>query len=863
MRLRWKVLLPLTVFSLLLACYLWGSYLPRSLENIEDTYQQATERHLDSVIEGLIPLMLGHNLDTIFENLDALRQKNGDWISIELTDTDGRRLYPLQTTPLPTPQNDDLRTLTRKISHGGTELGTLSVKVDFAPLLRQPRRRNLELLTVMLALMGLFIAGAAWVLEGVVIRPVRELSLAAKQLARGNFDVPLKKGEADEVGELVDRFAAMRDAILGYQTELLERSRVLMRNERNLAEAQRMAHLGSFELDFATGHILWSEECYRIFGMEQGEDPLTLDRFMELVHPDDRDCVLTRYRQSVEEKRCCDILHRIVRQTDGAIRHIHEHVEQLFDPEGEVMASRGTAHDITEITRAEEELRVKNVLLSTQQETSLDGILAVDERGRIISSNGRFAEIWGVPTEVLAAGSYEILLGHLTGKIKEPELFLATLEHLASHRDEKSRCELGLKDGRILDQYSSAMVDQNGRSLGRVWYFRDVSERHRLEEQLRQSQKMESIGTFAGGIAHDFNNILTAIVGYGTIALMKSAPEDPRRGDIEQMLEATEKAAHLTKDLLLFCRKQVSEKKLVDMNDIIRGTEKFLQRVIGEDIECRAVLAPEALPVMGDPHQLEQVLMNFATNARDAMEGGGLFTIATGRVHFDEEFVAAHGYGRAGEYVLVTVSDTGRGMDRETREQIFDPFFTTKEVGKGTGLGLAVVYGIIRDHDGFVNVYSELGEGTTFRLYLPYLMAPVEEEKPQAEQFEVRGTETILLAEDDETVRALTSSVLAEFGYRVIVATDGQEAVELYRENRDRIALLLFDLVMPRKTGKDAYDEIRAIDPGVRVLFSSGYAPDMVRQKMLIDEKVPMVVKPVSPLDLLKKVRETLDRDTA
>jgi signal transduction histidine kinase/CheY-like chemotaxis protein len=389
---------------------------------------------------------------------------------------------------------------------------------------------------------------------------------------------------------------------------------------------------------------------------------------------------------------------------------------------------------------------------------------------------------------------------------------------------------------------------------------RQLEEVRLKDSALRQAQKMESIGTLAGGVAHDFNNILSAIVGYGHITLMKMAKDDPVRLNVEHMLEAADRAAYLTKDLLLFSRKQISVRKPVDLNEIVRKIEKFLRRVIGEDIECKAALHDRPIPVLADAHQLEQVLMNFATNARDAMPTGGTFAITTEQVTLDDDFITVHGYGKPGAYVLLTISDTGKGMDEETRRRIFEPFFTTKEVGKGTGLGLAVVYGIVKQHEGYINVYSEPGKGTTFRIYLPEISSGAgEEKKTPHEVHPARGSETVLLAEDDEAVRNLVKAMLEEYGYTVITAVDGEDAVNKYKENRDKIQLLLFDLIMPKKTGKEAYDDIKKITPDIKIIFSSGYAPDIIRQRALLDDQVTVVFKPVSPADLLKKVRSVLD----
>jgi len=407
----------------------------------------------------------------------------------------------------------------------------------------------------------------------------------------------------------------------------------------------------------------------------------------------------------------------------------------------------------------------------------------------------------------------------------------------------------------------TALKDERGEHTGFVSITRDITERKILEDQLRHAQKMEAIGQLAGGIAHDFNNILTAIIGYGHVALMKMAKDDPLRLNIESMLEGTDRAAHLTKDLLLFSRKQVSERKPMDLNAVVGQVEKFLKQVIGEDIVCKKAVTGQSLTVFADSHQLEQVLMNLATNARDAMPRGGVLTILTERVVLQEDFTSAHGYGKPGVYAMMTVTDTGTGMDENTRKRIFEPFFSTKEVGKGTGLGLAVVYGIIKDHEGFINVYSEPGKGATFRIYLPIVesISAAEETTPRQEEAPARGTETVLVAEDDDSLRKLSRTVLAEYGYTVIEAVDGEDAVKKFMENKDTVRLLLLDLIMPKMNGKEAYDEIRKIMPDMKAIFVTGYALDLVRQKASLQDGVHLVYKPISPTALLRKVRSVLD----
>ena len=428
-----------------------------------------------------------------------------------------------------------------------------------------------------------------------------------------------------------------------------------------------------------------------------------------------------------------------------------------------------------------------------------------------------------------------------------------------------SRCkELGCispeGDGRELEIRAVPLVDKNGELAGVIEIVRDITSRRELEEQFRQAQKMESIGTLAGGIAHDFNNILSAVLGYGEFALEDLTEDHPARNSVQTIIEAGMRASHLTKDLLLFSRKQISRKEPADINLVIARIEKFIRRIIGEDIHCVTFLAKEPLVIFADSHQVDQVLMNFATNARDAMPAGGHFSISTERMELDQDFIGLHGFGSPGSYVRVTVADTGKGMDKQTAAKIFEPFYTTKEMGKGTGLGLAVVYGIIKDHQGFIRVNSEPGKGTVLTVYLPLIENERRnnQESPGLERPR-GGRETILLAEDDATVRELFARVLTQFGYTVVEAMNGEEAVHLFAQRQGAIDLVLFDLVMPKMNGKEAFETIQRLQPDIKAIFISGYAPENIQLKELLDLHIEILPKPVSPKNLLRTIRDLLD----
>ena len=425
------------------------------------------------------------------------------------------------------------------------------------------------------------------------------------------------------------------------------------------------------------------------------------------------------------------------------------------------------------------------------------------------------------------------------------------------------------KDGteKFISYTPSPICNQAGQTTGMVLVLRDMTERKQAEEALRhteaqliQAQKMEAVGRLAGGVAHDFNNLLTAIIGYSQLIQAQLEPSSPMRHDIDEICKAGQRAAALTSQLLAFSRKQVLQPKILDLNAIVANTSKMLSRLIGEDIRFRTTLDPGLKQVKADPGQIEQVLMNLVVNARDAMPDGGSLSIETANVYLDEVYAEQHVEVRPGHHVVLVVSDSGCGMDTKTMAKIFEPFFTTKEQGKGTGLGLATVYGIIKQSGGHIWVYSEPDKGTTFKVYFPQIAEePSSIEAPVQANLLPQGTETILLAEDDLQVREFASRVLRGLGYKVLEASNGNEALVMAEQTAGTIDILLTDVVMPQIGGKHLSEKLQLHRPEIKVLFLSGYTADSIVHHGVLDKGVAFLHKPFTGNDLAQKIREVLD----
>lgn len=419
------------------------------------------------------------------------------------------------------------------------------------------------------------------------------------------------------------------------------------------------------------------------------------------------------------------------------------------------------------------------------------------------------------------------------------------------------------KDGKFIDMSLSAspMKNRQGEIVLIMTLVQDISDKKCLEREFQQAQKMEAVGRLAGGVAHDFNNLLTAIAGYSTFLLKNLSPDDPNRPDVEEIKKAGERAAELTRQLLAFSRQQVLQLKILDCNRVVAGIEKMFRRLIGEDIQVISRLRPELGAVKADPGQMEQVLMNLVVNSRDAMPEGGTITIETSNESVDHARARAHPGLKPGSYVLVAVSDTGCGMDAQTQARLFEPFFTTKELGKGTGLGLATVYGIVSQSGGNIFVHSKPGGGTTFNIYLPRVDDEACAAIPAAlPPQSLHGSETILLVEDDDSVYKLLRRVLSGNGYTVLAASSGDSALMICERYKGDIHLMLTDIVMPRMNGRELAKRLSPLRPNMKVIYMSGYTEKSIFQHDLLAGRELFLQKPLEPELVLRKVREILNR---
>jgi two-component system, cell cycle sensor histidine kinase and response regulator CckA len=752
------------------------------------------------------------------------------------------------------------------------------------------------------------------------------------------------------------------------QAQVEQLSQALHVSENRLADTQRLANVGSWELDLATRQLWWSAEIYHVFEANPEHVSASLELFRQMVHPEDREAVSSAFATAITNQTPYEIVHRLL-MADGRVKYVREHARTIYASDGAPIQAIGTMQDITRWKQTENELLRKDAAVAA----SLNGIAMSDLNGILTYVNQAFLDLWGYTDSAEVVGRPAISFWgtptaaglvvealHLTGvwageleamradgiaRTMQVNASLmrdaaaAPIGMLASFRDiterKKNEDALRLKDqaiatslnamviadteaciiyvnpsflrlwgypteaevvGRPLTQFAdpggtpnvlaqlyaqgawqgelvarrkdgssfeillsaNSVCDAGGTIKHLVGSILDISEAKRLQAQFLQAQKMESVGRLAGGVAHDFNNLLTVMRGYLDLGMLSLSPDDPLLADLAQVGKAVDSAAGLTQQLLAFSRRQIIAPQVINLNTVITRVQRMLRRLIGEDIELRTILAEELTPVRFDPGQCEQVVINLAINARDAMPSGGRLIIETAQVQLDEAYARRHSDSAPGNYVLLTIADTGIGMSAEVQSHLFEPFFTTKELGKGTGLGLAMVYGAVSQNNGRIEVYSEPGQGTSFKIYLPAAQPQTIVPKSAPAQALPRGTQTIILVEDDVSVRTLAMRLLDEQGYRVLAFGDGPAALRMVATLSEPVDLLVTDVILPQMNGRVLAEQIRLLCPQIRVLFTSGYTANVIVNQGILQEGVEFLAKPYSITTLAQRVREVL-----
>jgi len=625
------------------------------------------------------------------------------------------------------------------------------------------------------------------------------------------------------------------------------REEALRASEKQYRNLVDNALVGIYKTDLE-GNILYANDALvKMMEFESYKDMKSVGALARYSNPEDRDTFIKTIKKTGKVNDFeVDLLTK-----SGAVRN----VILTGVLEGDVIS--GMILDITDRKQAVEE----RIRLATAVEQAAESVIISDRKGTIHYVNPAFERLSGFTSEDIVGKNFRILKSD-----RHDEAFYREMwKTITSGRAWAGRISNRMKDGslRQFETTISPIRDNNEVIVNFVSVNRDVTQEVALEAQLFQAQKMEAVGTLAGGIAHDFNNLLQVIQGYtevlqGEVGRNKSSLEALRK-----IHRSAKRGAELTGQLLTFSRKVQSERRPLDLNQEVIQVKNLLERTIPKMIQIELYLSENPAVISADPIQVEQAIMNLAVNAKDAMPEGGKIVIETGRVRLDEQFCKTHLGARPGEYVLLSISDTGHGMQREILDHVFEPFYTTKDVGKGTGLGLAMVYGIVKNHEGYILCYSELDVGTTFRIYLPALEQSGERQKTgEEEDYFKGGDETILLVDDEEYIRELGVELLTDAGYQVLAATDGEEGLDLYRREQEKIDLIILDLVIPGMGGKKCYEEILKINPKAKVLIVSGYSANGPGEEAIKAGAMGFVGKPFDVSHLLKTIREILDQDT-
>ena len=654
------------------------------------------------------------------------------------------------------------------------------------------------------------------------------------------------------------------------QAELLNSSEDKLReSDARLREAQRMAHLGYWQWNVKTGKVDWSEEVYRIFRLDPETFVPKIDSILALSPwPEDHERDRKLLSEATASHETGTYEQRFLRP-DMSVGYYFSTFQGKYSEGGELLSIVGTVQDITERKRAEEEIRKSEAFTRAVMDNLPIGLAvnALEPKVDFVYMNDNFAKIYRTTRAALSIPD-----AFWDAVYEEPgfreEIRRRVLQDCVSGDPARMRWEKVpiTRKGEKTTFVSSRNIPIVDKALmiSIAWDVTDVvyaeAEREKMQAQLIQAQKMESVGRLAGGVAHDFNNLIMGVMGYAELAFDKLPPNHPVREDLEEILNSARRTANLTRQLLAFARKQTIAPKKIDLNNEIENMLKMLRHLIGEDIHLAWVPDAELWPVKMDPGQVDQMFANLCVNARDAINGVGKITIETVNVAIDASYCADRIEVVPGDYVMCAVSDDGCGMTQDVMAHIFDPFYTTKSVGEGTGLGLSTVYGIVKQNNGFINVYSEKGKGCTFRIYLPRFSGEAEQRSEQTDDAKSQGGgETILIVEDDKAVLMTTQAFLKQFGYSVLVAASPEEALRMAGEYAEPIHLLITDVILPGMNGRELARRLAETRPDMKILFMSGYTANVIAHRGILEEDVMFLAKPYTRGALSRKVRETLD----
>ena len=697
------------------------------------------------------------------------------------------------------------------------------------------------------------------------LRDVGVLARLEEALA-GTVPAPLEfqSNIAGTLNWLIDTSAPLRDAtgqVVGViatvqdHTEHRRSEDALRASQERLHLALKSGNLAVWDWNLQANEMAWDDEMLKLYGLTPERFPGGIEAWKQGLHPEDRARAIAECEAALKGTRDFDTEFRVL-HPDGTVRHVKANGLVIRNQSGAPLRMLGLNQDITEGKRAEAELTQSEALMRTAIENLPLIFYMIDGEGIFRLSVGAGLKGLGLEqNQVSGLSAFEIYKDF-------PEITNALRKALAGHTATFESRVGGSSYSNICVPFRASDTGFRGLvavALDITQSKQAEEEKAKLEDQLHLAQKMESVGRLAGGVAHDFNNMLGVILGHVELAMEQLDPAQPIRVDLEEIQKAARRSADLTRQLLAFARKQTVAPQVLDLNQTVERMLTMLRRLIGEDIDLAWKPNAALWPVNMDPSQIDQILANLCVNARDAIGDVGKITIETGNRTFDKDYCAQHAGYSEGEYVQIVVSDSGAGMDKETQAHLFEPFFTTKAVGKGTGLGLATVYGIVKQNNGFINVYSEPGHGTTFKLYLPRHGSAAKQEIASAARESTGGHEVILLVEDEQSILQMTKTILERRGYTVVAASTPGEAIQVAKAHPNGIQLLITDVVMPEMNGRDLAKNLLSLYPQMKRLFMSGYTANVIAHHGVLDRGVNFIQKPFSGKDLAAKVREALD----